>query len=374
LSAPAWAGLIALVNEGRVASGQATLNRVTPTDTQQALYSLSRSDFHPIAGGGNGTQVNASYNLVTGLGTPVANRLVPGLIAYEAPATTHAGPSASPLEDGTLASGAWSHGASTTGGFNVFSALTTTGSSFSEVLRPDASLATSRAASRVNLRPPLAATTTSVAALGPPFALSIGSRSIHGPAQSLSSIADSTSAGVTSAPLVGVASSSFSTGLGPQLPVWSPPWLAVISPSAQEHEGFCSEVHRWNLDADAFVLGMPRRGLVAQSVLDDVAASLLLSRGRDGAAPASVPTLPPTGVTGTVDAMAPGLQQDQDAPSATSAVGLVVFGLAAGAWARRSGILNARKRQRKSRTSRSKSHGLTPGKEPWLRAGGVAGR
>jgi len=122
---------------------------------------------------------------------------------------------------------------------------------------------------------------------------------------------------------------------------------------------------RRNFDADAIVLARPRRGLVAESVLDDVAANLLLSRGQDGAAPARVPALPPTGDTVGLDGTGPSLQLDQDVPSATSAAGLVVFGLASGLWARRSGILDVRKRQSGSRPSRSKSLDLTPGKEAW---------
>ena len=37
LSAPAWAGLLALVDQGRAAAGEATLNSSSPTETQQAL-------------------------------------------------------------------------------------------------------------------------------------------------------------------------------------------------------------------------------------------------------------------------------------------------------------------------------------------------
>jgi subtilase family serine protease len=79
LSAPVWAGLIALVNQGRVAADEATLNSVTPTDTQRALYMLPQSDFNTIDSGTNGYSAGAGYNLVTGLGTPVANLLVPDL-------------------------------------------------------------------------------------------------------------------------------------------------------------------------------------------------------------------------------------------------------------------------------------------------------
>ena len=75
-SAPAWAGLLALANQGRAAAGEPTLNSSSPTETQQALYSLPQSDYHTVAAG---------YSLVTGLGTPVANLLVPDLVADQGP-------------------------------------------------------------------------------------------------------------------------------------------------------------------------------------------------------------------------------------------------------------------------------------------------
>ena len=94
LSAPAWAGLLALVNQGRAAAGESTLNSSSPTDTQQALYMLPQSDYNVITSGNNGYSAGAGYNLVTGLGTPVANLLVPDLVAYQGPGTaTRARPS-----------------------------------------------------------------------------------------------------------------------------------------------------------------------------------------------------------------------------------------------------------------------------------------
>jgi hypothetical protein len=82
LSAPAWAGLLAEVNQGRAAAGEPTLNSSSPTEAQQALYSLPRGDYHAISSGRTGDAANSGYNLVTGLGTPVANSLVPDLVVY----------------------------------------------------------------------------------------------------------------------------------------------------------------------------------------------------------------------------------------------------------------------------------------------------
>jgi autotransporter-associated beta strand protein len=86
LATPCWAGLIAIVNQGRAAAHQALLNSSSfyPTETLAALYSLPGSDFHKNLGGNNGTTYSnpGVYDLVTGLGSPIADRLVPDLIAY----------------------------------------------------------------------------------------------------------------------------------------------------------------------------------------------------------------------------------------------------------------------------------------------------
>ena len=82
LSAPAWAALFALVDQGRVASGKATLGTAGPTEAQTALYGLSKADFHDVTGGSNGYSAGAGFDLVTGLGTPLADLLVPDLIAF----------------------------------------------------------------------------------------------------------------------------------------------------------------------------------------------------------------------------------------------------------------------------------------------------
>ncbi len=87
LSAPSWAGLIALANQGRAAAGQATLNATSPTQTQQALYSLPATDFNAVTVGNNGYSAGPGYNLVTGLGTPVANLLVTDLAAWNGTST-----------------------------------------------------------------------------------------------------------------------------------------------------------------------------------------------------------------------------------------------------------------------------------------------
>jgi len=102
LSAPAWAGLLALIDQGRSAAGEPALNSASPVEVQQALYSLPQSDYNTITSGNNGYSASAGYNLVTGLGTPVASSLVPDLIAYQGPGTTYSGPPVSPLQNSGL--------------------------------------------------------------------------------------------------------------------------------------------------------------------------------------------------------------------------------------------------------------------------------
>jgi len=86
LSCPAWAGLIAIVNQGRVADGGTPLNSpANPRQALQALYSLRTRDFHEVDVGYNGFEEHPGYNEVTGRGSPVANLLVPALVHYDMP-------------------------------------------------------------------------------------------------------------------------------------------------------------------------------------------------------------------------------------------------------------------------------------------------
>jgi len=81
LATPCWAGLIALADQARNSAGLSTLDG--PSQTLPRLYSLPAADFHVITSGTSTGSPQytaaAGYNLVTGLGTPVANLLVPDL-------------------------------------------------------------------------------------------------------------------------------------------------------------------------------------------------------------------------------------------------------------------------------------------------------
>jgi hypothetical protein len=80
---PAWAALIAIADQGLAAEGASTLDG--PSQTLPDLYALYQSkpgDFHDITSGNNGAySAGPGYDEVTGLGTPLANLLIPDLVA-----------------------------------------------------------------------------------------------------------------------------------------------------------------------------------------------------------------------------------------------------------------------------------------------------
>jgi len=80
-ASPIWAGLVAIADQGRALADGTPLTGYT--QTLPALYSLPASDFHDILYGNNGDPARPGYDLATGLGTPVANFLVPDLAGYE---------------------------------------------------------------------------------------------------------------------------------------------------------------------------------------------------------------------------------------------------------------------------------------------------
>jgi len=103
LAAPLWAGVIALANQDRASNGLQPLDG--PSQTLPALYSLSVSkDFHDITTGNNGYAAAVGYDLVTGIGTPIINQLVPDLSRYsgssEIPVITSLSASPSPVVAG----------------------------------------------------------------------------------------------------------------------------------------------------------------------------------------------------------------------------------------------------------------------------------
>jgi uncharacterized repeat protein (TIGR01451 family) len=95
VATPCWAGLMAIVNQARVAVGSPTLNPYgNPTQALTLLYGLAGSskdynpsgDFNDITSGSNGEYTAAAgYDMVTGIGSPVADLLVPALAPVPGP-------------------------------------------------------------------------------------------------------------------------------------------------------------------------------------------------------------------------------------------------------------------------------------------------
>ena len=77
-SSPSWAGMTSIVNQGLIAAGSPVLSGTQAL--AGLLYSRSPADFNDITSGDNGNYVaGPGYDLVTGLGSPVANKLLPDL-------------------------------------------------------------------------------------------------------------------------------------------------------------------------------------------------------------------------------------------------------------------------------------------------------
>jgi hypothetical protein len=80
LATPMWAALIAIADQGLALRGQPTLDG--QSQTLPMLYALSSSDFHDITTGDNGFPATPGYDMASGLGSPIANLLVPALAGF----------------------------------------------------------------------------------------------------------------------------------------------------------------------------------------------------------------------------------------------------------------------------------------------------
>jgi subtilase family serine protease len=77
--APQWSALVAIANEGRALAG---LTSLSGGQTLPALYS-NASTLHDITSGSNNAySAGTGYDLVTGLGSPIANLVVNALVSY----------------------------------------------------------------------------------------------------------------------------------------------------------------------------------------------------------------------------------------------------------------------------------------------------
>lgn len=95
-AAPQWAALAAITAQGRAAAGLGPLDG--RTQFLPAIYQVAAADFHDVTTGSStgspSYSATAGYDLVTGRGTPVANRLIPDLVAWGGGSQTVTAPSA----------------------------------------------------------------------------------------------------------------------------------------------------------------------------------------------------------------------------------------------------------------------------------------
>jgi subtilase family serine protease len=106
--APQWAALMAIADQGRAMNGSAALDG---RSALSMIYNLPTSDFHDVTSGNNGYSTHVGYDLVTGRGTPVANRVVNDLAGF-----ANATLAGRPAGDGATSNSTSNAGAATNGG------------------------------------------------------------------------------------------------------------------------------------------------------------------------------------------------------------------------------------------------------------------
>jgi subtilase family serine protease len=75
--APQWAGLLAIANQARASVGEPTLDG--RAQTLPALYGMPAGSFHDVVSGGAANPATPGYDLVTGLGSPIAAKVIAAL-------------------------------------------------------------------------------------------------------------------------------------------------------------------------------------------------------------------------------------------------------------------------------------------------------
>ena len=113
LATPLWAGIIAIINQGRTIAGMGTLNGAT--QTLPGLYALVSTAFHDVTSGNNGFAAGTGFDLVTGIGSPIVNTLAADLSSTTPTPTPTPTPSPTPTSQPIIASLALSPSSLTTG-------------------------------------------------------------------------------------------------------------------------------------------------------------------------------------------------------------------------------------------------------------------
>src|SRR5207248_9307104 len=90
-AAPQWAALIALADQGRALAGKSALDGAK--QTLPLLYQVAQSDFRDIVAGWSfgrpAYSARAGYDLVTGRGSPFAQKVVAALSGGTVVSVTH---------------------------------------------------------------------------------------------------------------------------------------------------------------------------------------------------------------------------------------------------------------------------------------------
>ena len=346
LSTPTWAGLLALVNEGRAITGEATLDSTGPTETQQALYSLPQSDYNVISSGFNGYTADAGYNLVTGLGTPVANLLVGDLVEYQGPGTVYFGPTVGALQDATLVS-TGSGGGGTSDAFTVFSAITMSNSSLGYGQGSGVASATGTTINGMPAQSAVAshATLTPFTAPGSTVAMTPSSLPQTETVAALGRASAFTPFGTASPLLAALTITPVHAGFGSQLAA-SSTRQAFVSLSDEVVEPTGSATSSPEV-VDQYIPSWRQTGPVADADLDELAADPCMWPSQLGDVTIMLPVLPTDRHAGGRVIGGPMTNKnDRSQPLADYTAGLAFLGLAAGFWARGTGLIDGRKRRR----------------------------
>jgi hypothetical protein len=344
LSAPAFAGLIALVNQGRAAAGAPVLNSASPSEAQQALYSLPQADYNIITSGSNGYTAHAGYNLVTGLGTPVADRFVADLVAYNGPGTTYAGAKVGALQDATLVNTGWG-GNATSNVFGVFLAFTVSSSGLAHGQGSGATSTISTPTDGTPVQDVVASHSviTPVTTTETTLHVASGSSWQRGPAQALGAATHAGLLGQTAQSLARATIAPVSASLAPLAAARSTAQTAWFAPLNSGDTGGSPASHRDVLDG--LFPSRPRTGLLPEAVLDELAGDAVLGLAPQGNGIVTIAVLTMDRVTRDPVPSNPLPEPDRPLPPDRRVAGLAILALAAGFWTGGSGLRDARKHQ-----------------------------
>jgi subtilase family serine protease len=177
--APLWAGIVAAADQARAAAGKAALSS---TQTLSLLYGISTTtasaaDFHDITSGSNFVaSAKPGYDMVTGLGSPVASNLVAAAATF----TSSASAAKSAVTSSTTVATSTAHASVqvATSETVAATAVTTSSTSVAIALPPGSTATTSTTAQAALVSPSLTAAPSSS-----PSGVSASARPAQGLAQ-----------------------------------------------------------------------------------------------------------------------------------------------------------------------------------------------